>query len=92
MLASLILLSLSVVRCFSSDWRVAWWRAQLVVRLMLCRKLGDTCLNEHLFANLRHARELIAAWRDDYKLNRPHTSLDASHRGSITNGQQKVKA
>jgi putative transposase len=39
-------------------------------------RLRDECLNEHLFANLRHARELIAAWRDDYNHNRPHTSLD----------------
>ncbi|GHF69668.1 hypothetical protein GCM10017056_45990 [Seohaeicola zhoushanensis] len=28
------------------------------------------------FANLRHARELISAWRDDYNHHRPHTSLD----------------
>ena len=36
----------------------------------------DECLNEHLFANLRHARELIAEWRDDHNHHRPHTSLD----------------
>jgi putative transposase len=33
-------------------------------------------LNEHLFTSLRHARHLIAAWRDDYNHHRPHTSLD----------------
>ncbi len=33
-------------------------------------------INEHLFTNLRHARELISAWRDDYNHHRPHTSLD----------------
>lgn len=33
-------------------------------------------LNEHPFPNLRHARHLIAAWRDDYNHYRPHTSLD----------------
>jgi len=33
-------------------------------------------LNEHLFANMRHARSLIAAWRDNYNHHRPHTSLD----------------
>ena len=33
-------------------------------------------LNEQLFANLRHARELIAAWRDDYNQHYPRTSLD----------------
>jgi putative transposase len=25
---------------------------------------------------LRHARHLIAAWRDDYNHHRPHTSLE----------------
>ena len=39
-------------------------------------RLRDECLNEHLFDNLRHARHLIAAWRDDYNHHRPHTSLD----------------
>ncbi|MFC4734903.1 IS3 family transposase, partial [Salipiger abyssi] len=39
-------------------------------------RLRDECLNEHLFANLRHARELISAWREDYNHHRPHTSLD----------------
>lgn len=27
-------------------------------------------------ANLRHARHLIATWRDDYNHHRPHSSLD----------------
>ena len=39
-------------------------------------RLRDECLNEHLFANLRHARHLIAAWRVDYNHHRPHSSLD----------------
>lgn len=39
-------------------------------------RLRDDCLNEHLFANLRHAQHLIHAWRDDYNHHRPHTSLD----------------
>ena len=39
-------------------------------------RLRDECLNEHLFANLRHARALIGAWRDDYNHHRPHSSLD----------------
>jgi transposase InsO family protein len=39
-------------------------------------RLRDECLNEHLFSSLRHARQLIAAWRDDYNHHRPHTSLD----------------
>lgn len=39
-------------------------------------RLRDECLNEHLFDNLRHARDLIGAWRDDYNHHRPHSSLD----------------
>jgi putative transposase len=39
-------------------------------------RLRDECLNEHLFAGLRHARLLIAAWRDNYNHHRPHTSLE----------------
>lgn len=39
-------------------------------------RLRDEFLNEHLFASLRHASHLIAAWRDDYNHHRPHTSLD----------------
>lgn len=39
-------------------------------------RLRDECLNEHLFVGLRHARQLIAAWRDDDNHHRPHTSLD----------------
>ena len=39
-------------------------------------RLRDECLNEHLVSSLRHARHLIAAWRDDYNHHRPHTSLE----------------
>lgn len=39
-------------------------------------RLRDECLNEHLFASYRHAREIISAWREDYNQHRPHTSLD----------------
>jgi putative transposase len=38
-------------------------------------RLHDECLNVHLFTDLRHARHLITAWRDDYDHRRPHTSL-----------------
>ncbi|HXS38677.1 MAG TPA: transposase, partial [Stellaceae bacterium] len=33
------------------------------------------CLNEHLFASLKQARQIIEAWRIDYNTERPHTSL-----------------
>ncbi|MBZ0149183.1 MAG: transposase [Pseudorhodoplanes sp.] len=35
----------------------------------------DEVLNEHLFDNLRHARKLVAAWRDDCNHHHPHSSL-----------------
>ena len=35
----------------------------------------DERLNEHEFINLNHAREIIAAFREDYNQNRPHSSL-----------------
>ena len=39
-------------------------------------RLRDECLNEHLFANLKEARQIIEEWRIDYNTNRPHTSLN----------------
>jgi len=38
-------------------------------------RMRDELLNEHLFENLRHARNLVAAWRDDFYHHRPHSSL-----------------
>ncbi|WP_440974905.1 integrase core domain-containing protein [Rhodovulum sulfidophilum] len=38
-----------------------------------------------------HARNLIAAWRDDYNHNRPHTSLDELTRRGSANGQKGTK-
>jgi putative transposase len=42
-------------------------------------RLRDECLNETLFSSLAHAREVLAAWRQDYNHHRPHSSL-----GNIT--------
>ena len=39
-------------------------------------RLRDECLNENLFGNLAEARRIIETWRIDYKINRPHTSLN----------------
>ena len=50
-------------------------------------RLRDECLNEHLFANLRNARELISAWRVDYNHHRPTRASTGSPRGTITNAQ-----
>jgi putative transposase len=40
-------------------------------------RLRDECLNEHVFVSLGEAREIIDAWRHDYKHLRPHSSLGA---------------
>jgi putative transposase len=38
-------------------------------------RLRDELLNEMLFSSLGEARELLAAWRDDYNRVRPHSAL-----------------
>lgn len=40
-------------------------------------KLRDECLNEHVFASLVEARQIIEGWRHDYNYFRPHSSLGA---------------
>lgn len=35
----------------------------------------DECLNEHSFTSLAEARDVIAAWREDYNRVRPHKAL-----------------
>ena len=39
------------------------------------RKLRDECLNASWFQNLWNARRNIAAWREEYNEERPHSSL-----------------
>ena len=38
-------------------------------------RMRDEFLNETLFRNLVHARDLIAAWVSDYNTERPHSAL-----------------
>lgn len=38
-------------------------------------KFRDECLNEHWFVGLDEARQIIAAWMDDYNYLRDHSSL-----------------
>jgi len=38
-------------------------------------RVRDECLNEQWFQNLRHARDVIETWRQDYNTMRPHTAL-----------------
>ncbi len=46
----------------------------------------DECLNETLFSSLTQARIEIAAWKEDYNRNRPHSSL-----GNITPSEFAMK-
>lgn len=38
-------------------------------------RFRDECLNEHWFVSMRHARDVIEAWRHEYNTERPHSSL-----------------
>lgn len=38
-------------------------------------RLRDECLNETLFSSLWEARNLLAAWREDYNRARPNSAL-----------------
>ncbi len=38
-------------------------------------RFRDECLNQHWFASLEEARQIIEAWRVDYNTARPHRSL-----------------
>ena len=39
------------------------------------RRLRDECLNSHVLVSVAEAQEILDAWRDDYNLVRPHSSL-----------------
>ena len=41
-------------------------------------RLREECLNTHWFTNLADAQGKIAAWREDYNTQRPHSSLGYS--------------
>jgi hypothetical protein len=41
-------------------------------------RLRDECLNEHLFNNLSHARQIIEAWKIDYNTSVLLEILEAS--------------
>jgi transposase InsO family protein len=38
-------------------------------------RFRDECLNEHWFMSMRHARQLIEEWRQDYNAQRPHSAI-----------------
>lgn len=38
-------------------------------------KFRDECLNMHVFTDVRHAQQVVEAWRKEYNEERPHRSL-----------------
>ncbi len=38
-------------------------------------RFRDECLNQHWFLDLADAKHKIEAWRQDYNLTRPHSSI-----------------
>ena len=44
--------------------------------LVRMAEFRDECLNERGFLSMRHAREIIACWRQAYNEGLPHSSLD----------------
>jgi putative transposase len=59
-------------------------------------RLRDECLNEHPFPSLAAARRIIEAWRTDYNIVRPHSSLGGMAPAEFTNsprqGQEGTEA
>lgn len=43
-------------------------------------KFRDECLNQNWVVGLRHAREVIEAWRVGYSTKRPHSTLGTTTR------------
>ncbi len=48
-------------------------------------------LNKHLFDGLRHARNLVAAWRNDFNHHRLHSSLAGLTPAEYVNQLKKIK-
>ena len=48
-------------------------------------KFRDECLHEHWFLSMRHAREVIGTWRQEYNEERPHSSLKTKRRWNSQN-------
>jgi putative transposase len=59
------------------------WSLDFVMDTLFNGRLRNQCLNEHMFANLNEARQIIEEWRIDYNTNRPHKASTGSHRPSL---------
>jgi putative transposase len=72
--------SMTILR-WSQDRRVDWHYIapskpqQNAFAESFIGRLRDECLIETLFSSLAHAREVLAAWKDDYNNVRPHSAL-----------------
>ena len=55
-------------------------------------RLRDECLNETLFHGLRHARQVLADWRNDYNNIRPHSTLGGMSPHPVRNVQDRGHA
>src|SRR6202035_3081066 len=53
-------------------------------------RLRDECLNANWFRNLFDARAKIAAWRDEYNGERPHSSFGYLMPKRVCRGKPKV--
>ena len=74
-------LTSNAILAWSDDRSVAWEYiqpgkpAQNAFAESFNGRLRDELLNQTLFRSIRHAREVLGAWRDDYNRERPHSSL-----------------
>jgi putative transposase len=55
-------------------------------------RMRDELLNETLFRSLAQAREIIAAWIDDYNTERPHSSLGYATPAAFAAGLEQQRA
>lgn len=53
-------------------------------------KLRDECLDETVFTSLRHARVVLAAWRQDYNEVRPHSALGGQAPRNVAPGSMRL--
>ena len=74
-------LTSNAILAWSDDRSVAWEYiqpgkpVQNAFAESFIGRLRDELLNQTLFRSIRHARETLDVWRDDYNLERPHSSL-----------------
>lgn len=55
-------------------------------------RFRQECLNQNWFITLDDAREIVEAWRADYNLERPHSSLDHKTPSEFVQGWQQNQA